>query len=304
MRIVTCFIFLYIAVLVSIAYEGYCLSITNDNDLSLHSVDLTNVTDLIVSCHMLPQVIDKTHMSKLISLTVNDGLLRTLPDSIYNMTNVEYLTLSGIGLEILPDGIENLRKLRIINLTYNKLQSFPLGLCKLTGIEAIALSGNNLTIIPKEVYQLKKLKSIWLNSNNIITVPAELFELDNIIYIDLNGNKISELPVSITNAYQLKTLCVSGNPISKYPKEMQRMRSLKRLYVGKITNEELNNLTMMLPFCEIITSKEKVSRTESNGILTIIRQEEIERHKQERIKGVQDDSVMRKTNEIEIKKDK
>lgn len=94
-----------------------------------------------------------------------------VPASVFALTDVERLDLSGNGLHgSLPSDIRNLKALKVLNLRNNSLTGLPAEVGQLTELQILDLSHNQLTSLPHELGNLQKLQFLYLTGNNISEV--------------------------------------------------------------------------------------------------------------------------------------
>jgi len=134
--------------------------------------------------------------------------LSYLPESIGNLTNLEYLDLRGNQLIILPESIENLTRLTELYLDNNRLTFLPESIGNFTLLTELYLRGNQLTILPESIGVLTNLTELYLCENQITTLPSQFFNLTKFppkdIFLDNNPlsdetlNKIQERVIRIT----------------------------------------------------------------------------------------------------------
>ena len=90
-------------------------------------------------------------MTNLRGLHVDDNQLTTLPDTIGNLTKLQYLVLENNPLTTLPDTIGNLTNLRELNVVNNKLTTLPDTIGNLTKLQYLVLENNPLTNLPDAI---------------------------------------------------------------------------------------------------------------------------------------------------------
>jgi Leucine-rich repeat (LRR) protein len=107
-------------------------------------------------------------LKKLTKLNLNsNSQLRSLPDWIGELSQLEELHLSYCSLDSLPAGLANLSKLRVLSLDSNKLSSLSFGIEKLAKLEDLRLYNNSLTELPEGLEKLKKLSRLSLQQNHL-----------------------------------------------------------------------------------------------------------------------------------------
>lgn len=102
------------------------------------------------------------------------------------------LDLSGKGLKTLPESIGNLINLERIYLQNNTLAELPKSIGNLINLQILDLSWNGLIHIPNTIGNLDKLKLLDLQANNLTTIPNSFGNLKNLKELDLRHNMIPE----------------------------------------------------------------------------------------------------------------
>ncbi|TXD49084.1 leucine-rich repeat domain-containing protein [Polaribacter sp. IC073] len=144
--------------------------------------------------------------------SANNIFEQKLPETFYDLKNLEKIEIQGSRLEIIDEKINQLKNLTSLKLYFN-----------------------NITVLPKKIGNLSKLKQLYLNHNKIKELPEDIGTL-NISYLSLNNNLIETLPKSFTENSNLDSLMLHENYIKNLPKKIGDLKKLKHL------NLELNNL--------------------------------------------------------------
>jgi hypothetical protein len=87
------------------------------------------------------------------SITAHEKI-RTFPPEIFQMTNLEELSLAFNAIDSIPPGIEKLKNLKTLDLQFNKIKKLPSGLYKLKQLREINLTYNLLDM--NAIVELKK----------------------------------------------------------------------------------------------------------------------------------------------------
>lgn len=98
-------------------------------------------------------------------LDLSDMGLESLPAEVFELDELEELSLAGNRLQSLPDDITRLTALRKLGLAGNLLGSLPEGLGALTGLEGLWLHGNLLAALPESLGNLKALRQLSVAGN-------------------------------------------------------------------------------------------------------------------------------------------
>ena len=108
----------------------------------------------------------------------------SLPEEIFQFTNLQELTASKCRLSIINGKIGELKNLQILDISANQLVRLPESLC-----------------------QLINLKELIINRNHIEELPTNIGNMQNLNYIDAWDNPLYSLPASITDLrYVLKEI--------------------------------------------------------------------------------------------------
>lgn len=172
--------------------------------------------------------------------------LADLPRGLFELTDLEYLTLSPdrksclfFQLPSVPKDIVRLVNLRILCLDTNELTDVHPALCQLVQLERLVLSNNLLTTLPVEFQDLKQLKSLHLANNYFEGVPEPIFALKQLEFLDMSDNKIMVLSDLIGELNNLETLLLFYNLLETLPESISRCTRLSNLWLG------MNKLTTL-----------------------------------------------------------
>jgi hypothetical protein len=95
-------------------------------------------------------------------LDLSDMRLARLPGGLWEISDLEELSLAGNDLRSLPEHLEALPALRRLVLAGNRLEALPAALGGLTDLEGVWAHGNYLTGLPDGVGKLTGLKHLSL----------------------------------------------------------------------------------------------------------------------------------------------
>ena len=115
-------------------------------------------------------------LSYLISLRFSNNKFNCIPNSLYKLSNLKLLDLSGNSIsEINENLLKGLSSLVELDLSKNKLQNIPETIQFLPFLEILRVSNNQLLSIPNGLGALTRLKKIYLNENAIQFLPPNVF---------------------------------------------------------------------------------------------------------------------------------
>jgi Leucine-rich repeat (LRR) protein len=148
------------------------------------------------------------------------------------------LDLSECGLTSIPPQVFELTELEELSLAGNNISILPPEIGKLTLLERLQLSGNELTHLPEEIGELQALKGLWVHGNRLQSLPEAVSKLKNLVQLSIAGNEIEALPEGIGNLGSLKELAAAGNKIKTVPEALEGLKSLEilGLYGNQLTS--------------------------------------------------------------------
>ena len=181
-----------------------------------------------------------------------DGAIDQLPDELGNLTELERLSMTGVGLTSLPATIGNLVKLTTLYAYSNKLTTLPPGIGALTKLRKVVLWSNQFKTLPPEIggwtsvveFELKwnqleslpdelgklvALEQLDLESNQLTTMPRTLGKLTKLYRLVLGTNKFSEFPAGVLDLPNLRELDLKENQLTRLPDELSRLTKLEEL---------------------------------------------------------------------------
>ncbi|MCA1620260.1 MAG: leucine-rich repeat domain-containing protein [Acidobacteria bacterium] len=195
----------------------------------------------------IQQLIEEARRKKFKKLSLS-GLLSgsydnegDVPPKVFELKNLEELTLSACQIRSLPDAIANLSNLRRLDLSSNSLTSLPEGLTRLRGLRQLHLQNNLLATLPPLVTELAGLEELNLWGNRLAHLPDAVSRLKNLTYLDVGKNQIRTLPPSLAQLSKLSVLWLSNNPLdfSAGWEWVGSLRNLTRLSLAACLLEEV-----------------------------------------------------------------
>eukprot|EP00753_Platysulcus_tardus_P001437 PLAT11343.1.p1 GENE.PLAT11343.1~~PLAT11343.1.p1 ORF type:complete len:884 (+),score=365.15 PLAT11343.1:790-3441(+) len=169
-------------------------------------------------------------------LVLNNNALRSLPDDLGALQNLEELALTRNELTELPDSICTLTKLKVLTLANNALRRLPDAIGELQALPAIVCESNRLCTLPPSFARLR-CSTVNLNRNAFKTFPRALLSMSAIQRLLLNHNRLTALPVDIGSMRTLQALQLCNNLLWELPASIGELPSLQRIWC------DWNNLT-------------------------------------------------------------
>lgn len=151
---------------------------------TLDQLDISNYNDEYdneTKIRSIPESIER--LTNLETLAISDHRLQTLPRSIGNLTGLRYLFLNSNRITTLPDTFTNLTNLRYLNLNNNRLRRVP-DIGNFLQLTHLDLSRNPLTHIPASIANLTELRTCNLPDNILLFPLQEEYLFSNRLVLD------------------------------------------------------------------------------------------------------------------------
>ena len=145
-----------------------------------------------------------------VSLTLDNNDLRTLPHEMFTLTQLRRLDLSQNILEDVPANLLALPNLEYLSLGHNRLKDLPETTHWSASLLSLDLSDNLLTTLPQGI-QHSNIEILNLSNNQFRVVPKFLCRVRTLTSLDLTSMQISVLPKEIENLNRLVHLNVSNH---------------------------------------------------------------------------------------------
>lgn len=129
---------------------------------------------------------------EVIRLNLKGKKLKTVPDEVFLLTNLQELNLKKTRIEKLPAQIGLLSQLQILDLSKNSIESLPPEIGKLSNLKIFRASENELQHLPIEIGNLSELRFLDIWSNNLEGLPDEITQLEKLKKIDMRVIQFSE----------------------------------------------------------------------------------------------------------------
>jgi internalin A len=147
--------------------------------------------------------------------------LRTLPDAVRKLRQLQALLLAHNSLTALPAWIGELRELRILELQGNPLKRLPSNLSRLQKLESLGVaSGDIPMVLPESLRDLSNLRELVLHGLQLVEVPEFIRRLPRLQFLYLKDNDLQALPAWLADLPLLEALNISDNPRLGLPAEI------------------------------------------------------------------------------------
>ena len=214
---------------------------------ALCNLVLLNVESNMIS--VLPDVVQ--NLTRIESLLIGNNIISILPPSMFCMSSLSELGLSGNPLKsppaelmklpfpaplnylrqihlakqsgaldltgflltAVPIVIQSLLNLSYIKMNTNRLRDFPPSLKVLTKLTKLELVENSFQSLPEEIVSFPFLNSVMLSNNEFLVWPEPISFCTNLTELEFRHNAMKEIPKSVKNLTLLTHLDMTGNEV-------------------------------------------------------------------------------------------
>jgi Leucine-rich repeat (LRR) protein len=107
-----------------------------------------------------------TYLNNINRLSI-DGNFKNIPDSLFDLKNLDYLSISCEELEEIPSLIRKFENLSELNIYCRNLSELPTEIGELSNLQELNISECSLKTIPESILDLKNLKILYIFENLI-----------------------------------------------------------------------------------------------------------------------------------------
>jgi len=178
---------------------------------------------------------------KLLShLILINNNLRSLPESISNLKDLEVLYLDNNQFENIPIKILYHEHLTDLSLRKNKISEIPQQFLIINhNFKLMNFADNNIKEFPSFKGEKYSIRFLILNNNKIKNLPLEKLGC-NIQNILISNNKLLQLPTDFLNNKKLFLLDVRNNQIT-FGEEILYNKFVYVIYEGNIMPNNISN---------------------------------------------------------------
>ena len=102
------------------------------------------------------------HFVNLCLLSISYCELTAIPEEVWELTQLKYLSLIGCNIVEISPKIKNLTNLKLFDCHSNKLTAFPVEICQLTKLLEFNYADNQLDVLDPVVIEfLHKIDDVW-----------------------------------------------------------------------------------------------------------------------------------------------
>ena len=162
-------------------------------------------------------------------LYLSEESFHELPPEIGEIANLRVLKIDRCSLKTLPNWLINMDDLEVLDVADNEFDSFPSVILSLQSLRQLGLSNNHLPELPPAIGNLSHLTALVLPGNDFRELPSSIAALENLQILDLGNNSLNTLPEAVGSLQQLTHLYLWGNPLLDIPTALRTLTNLRVL---------------------------------------------------------------------------
>ncbi|XP_035665248.1 leucine-rich repeat receptor-like protein kinase PEPR1 [Branchiostoma floridae] len=192
-----------------------------------------------------------------LKLDLSNQDLTSIPEEVFDITDLEFLDVSNNKLSSIPEAIGRLQKLYRLDADGNMLKSLPQAIGSLQKLTHLYVYRNKLANLPPGIEKLQKLTLLSIFDNQLTKVPPGVCMLPSLEVLDASNNKLSTFPPGVEKLQKLRELGIDGNQLTEVPPGVFLLPNLEVLDVSvcslpnlEVLNVDNNNLSAFPPGVE------------------------------------------------------
>lgn len=193
--------------------------------------------------------ISKIKGLKELDISSSGSGIKDLPSSMANLTELEFIDISGNEFGEIPKVLFEMPKLQYLNAIYCGVNSLPSDIGNLKSLVSLELAQNNLSSLPNELYEIKSLRYLGFEENKFVEIPKGIFTMKKLEDAVFKYNNIISIPTEIKNIVGDKTkftLDISSNQVAKIPELQGQNVIYDNNFVTSYSNGKDNSNKLIL----------------------------------------------------------
>ncbi|XP_019637953.1 PREDICTED: phytosulfokine receptor 1-like [Branchiostoma belcheri] len=194
-----------------------------------------------------------------LKLDLSNQGLTSIPEEVFDLTDLEILIVSNNRLTAIPEAIGRLQKLQWLDVEHNMVTTLPRSVCSLSNLEVLIVSYNSLYSLPPgaEFAKMKKLTQLYIHDNHLTEVPSgvctlsnlevltvdELEQLQHLWYLSLSNNALRTLPSTLSGLHNVREVYLRNNKFETFPRVLCELPEMQKL---DIRNNQITRLPTSL----------------------------------------------------------
>jgi Leucine-rich repeat (LRR) protein len=249
------------------------LDIWKENELQQNSSNADNIniaSDRILQCYInylptldlrglnileIPSVLLEFNHLEQLSLRDNRNINLDSLTNLRNLTNLEFLSLRGIGNENVANFIpQTLTSLLTLDLGRNNITQFPTNILQFSTLTSLDLEINMISSMPNEISQLQQLQYLNISENRLEAIPASISSISSLETLEINNNGIynenqilTRIPIQGLNNLINNSSINIVRDITNFERNSMQL-NLNTTFVTNVTKEFIENLIALSEF--------------------------------------------------------
>ena len=200
-------------------YEGF--------DMYEHVLDLL----IMIDSGYIPSKEENLRLQKI--KDISETRVKSIPESIRMLTNLQSLDLSTSPIKKLPENIGDLPNLQYLNLQSTLISELPESIGNLKSLQVLILSDTNIKDLPDSIKNLKKLQTLNISNTKINRLCESIGYLKCLQNLDISYTRIRGLSAVAATVIEkltnLQSLDLNNTMIDRIPSCIGQLASLQRL---------------------------------------------------------------------------
>jgi len=183
---------------------------------------ISALEELVLSYTGITKLSDEYKRLNVKVLIYSNCKLSSVPSQIWELKSLRELDLSGNDIKSLPDDVANLSNMQKIVLSECGFNKMPSVIGKLPNLTYLDLNSSNLGDIGEfDFSQLKLLVELYMSDCKLTRIGSEIGECKQLRIIDFSRNRLKRIPRQIGwIGSSLRKLVLSDNDLDEVPGEL------------------------------------------------------------------------------------
>jgi len=178
----------------------------------------------------MTEELDMTNDRSAAHLNLWKKRLGSVPDWVWERTDLETLVLADNDLLEISNRIGCLKSLRMLDLGHNRLTQVPDALGDLDRLsDFLFLHDNQLTLLPSSLAKLTKLRYLNISENAFEAWPESISGMKSLIELRATDNRLTSIPDSVGRLARLRELHVRNNQLASLPESIGALEELRQI---------------------------------------------------------------------------
>lgn len=138
------------------------------------------------------------------------------------LPKLKHLYFRNFNCPTIPESVFQLTELTQLGIDDSGVIEIPAGIAKLAKLSYLKLVGNEISSLPKEIIQLGNLNVLNIQYNKIETLPEGIEQLPNIYFVQITGNPLTSEAKDKLKTSKVNYLYVEDDKNNQEPEEPDR----------------------------------------------------------------------------------